>query len=369
MIRFMRLRAAIIIGVLAFMPIARAAAQAGSELARLIALYRAGNLEQAVTGLQALVRVAETGEQRALLEYHLGVALLKARPTESAAAWRRSISLDPDLRQDAGASDAERSAWEATRAQMRIPVSIRFEPAVTISGAGDSLGLIVDVPVATGVAAPRARVLLAVSQGRDPLELWSGTAGDRGMWDGSFGAEPARAGAYPLIVEVFDEAGAAPLRWRRMLDVTVEPVTQVLSLAPRPPAIRSMVTIRVSDMERRKRARRSGMIWALGGGLISFAASRAVPDVINLGAPNSGPRIALASVYGAGLASTLYGSMKLLSSATRKYETTVVVPDEGALQRQRSAESVWLADSVRVTSLNARRESLRRVTVRVRERR
>ena len=91
--------------------------------------------------------------------------------------------------------------------------------------------------------------------------------------------------------------------------------------------------------------------------------------MISIGAPNSGPRIALASAYGVGLASALYGSTKVVLSSTRRYETTIMVPDEGALRRQRFAESVWHADSVRVTGLNSRRDSLRRVTVEVRERR
>ncbi len=352
-----------------FVPITSAAAQQEDELSRLIGMYRSGNVEQAATGLQSLIRIAETSERRALLEYHLGLALLRTKPAEGSAALRRSIALDPDSRPQPAATSAERSAWEAVRSQMRIPIGIRFEPATTIAGTGDSLGLVVDVPVATGVAQPTARVLLAVSPGRDPLVLWTGTAGERGMWDGTFGGESPRSGSYPLIVEVFDEAGSAPLRWRRMLVVTADALTQPLALAPRPPSVRAMVPIRVRDTDRRNRARRNGLLWAVGGSIVSFTASRMVPDVIRSSPPNSGSRIALASVYGVGLASTLYGSLKMVRSVTKKYETTINVPDEAVLRRQRSAESAWLADSARVTSINTRPEALRRVTVQVTERR
>jgi hypothetical protein len=94
-----------------------------------------------------------------------------------------------------------------------------------------------------------------------------------------------------------------------------------------------------------------------------------VPDVIKLSAPKSAPRIALASVYGVGMASAVYGATNLLFSATRSYQSTVIVPDEAVLQRQRYLNAIWEADSTRVASFNARRDSLRRVTVQIRERR
>jgi len=353
---------------LGLVPVGSAAAQQGDEMARLISMYRIGNAERAAAGLQALVRVAETGEQRALLEYHLGLALLRLRPAEGSEALRRSISLDPDLLPDASATVAEQKAWDAVRSQMRIPISVRFEPATTIPGTADSLGLVVDIPVPTGVPQPRVRVLVATTQGRDPVELWTGVAGERGMWDGTFRGELPKSGSYPLIVEVFDEAGGAPLRWRRLLAVNSEPVALQLALQSRPTLVRALVPIRVNDTDRRKRSRRRGLVWAVGGGLVSFAASRMVPDVISTGAPNSGPRIALATVYGAGLASALYGTTKVALSVTRRFETTVIIPDEAVLRRQRFAESAWLADSARIMSLNARRDELRRVTVQVRER-
>jgi hypothetical protein len=295
--------------------------------------------------------------------------LLKVRPADGSAALRRSIALDPDLRPDAAASIDERTAWNAARARMRIPASIRFEPAAAIPGTGDSLGFVVDIPLANGIAPPPARVLLAVSPGRDPIELWNGTAGETGKWDGMFGGEPPKTGVYPLIVEVFDEAGAAPLRWRRMLAVTADAVTQPLPLAPRPSVGRAMASIRVDNPDGRKRAQRRGIIWGVGGGLVSFVASRMVPNVIGMSPPNGAPRVALASVYGAGLASALYGTTKVVLSGARRYETTVVLPDEGAMTRRRIAEAAWHADSIRIMAINARRESLRRITVDVRERR
>lgn len=355
--------------VLGLVPVGGADAQQGDELARLIAMYRSGSSERAAAGLGALVRTAETGEQRALLEYHLGFALLRARPSEATAALRRSISLDPDLRPDSAVSSAERIAWEGVRSQMLIPVGVRFEPATTIPGTGDSLGLVVDVPVATGIAQPRVRLLLVLPQGRDPLELWTGVAGERGMWDGTFSGELPRTGTYPLIVEMVDASGATPLRWRRSLKIDADAVTLPLSLAPRPQIVRAVIPIRVSDLDRRKRARRRGIVWALGGGVVSFLASRTAPDVIKLAAPNSGPRIALATVYGAGLVGAFYGTTKFLLSSTRRFETTVLVPDEALLRRQRFAEAVWLADSARVVPLNARLDSLRRISVQVMERR
>lgn len=363
------LRALLFVGIGAvLMPAASAGAQQGDALSRLIGLYRSGNAERAAAGLQALVRIAESYDQRALLEYHLGLALLKIRPDEGSAALRRSISLDPDLQPDSAASVAERGAWNAVRSQMRIPSGIRFEPATAILGTGDSLGFVVDVPIASGAVAPAVRVLLAVSPGGELLELWNGIAGERGSWSGMFGGEFLKPGSHPLIVEVVDDAGAAPLRWRRTLVASVDAVTEPLALATRPPSVRAMIPIRVRDVEARKRARRKGIIWGVGGALVAFTASRMVPDVIALGAPNSAPRIALASVYGAGLAGALYGTTRLALSATRKYETTVIVPDEGALRSRRSAEAAWQADSARVASLNGQRASLRRVTVQVRER-
>lgn len=370
-IRFRLLRAMLVVGVgSVLIPFRSAGAQQADELSRLIALYRSGSADKAVLGLQALVRGTDSFDQRALLEYHLGLALLKIRPNEGSAALRRSISLDPDLRPDTAASAAERSAWNAARSQMRIPVGIRFEPATAIPRAGDSLKFVVDVdiPVGSGLGAPPARVLLAMSPGRDPIELWNGKAGERASWDGMVGGDFPKPGSYPLIVEVFDDPGEAPMRWRRTLAVNVEAVSQPFALSARPPMVRAMVPIRVRDVEGRKRARRSGLIWGVGGGLVSFAASRMVPDVISMGAPNSAPRVALASVYGAGLASMLFGTTKVVLSATRKHEKTVVVPDEGALRRRRFVEESWLADSARVGLLNGQLASLRRVTVQVRER-
>ena len=354
--------------MLACVPFETAAAQ-GGELARFVAMYRAGNSEQAAAGLLALSRVAQSVDQRALVEYHLGLALLRTRPAEASAPLRRSIAIDPDLRPDSAATTADRRAWDEVRSQMAIPTSVRFEPATVIAGAGDSVGVFVDVPGMTGSARPRVRVLLGVGQGKDPIELWAGTAGERGTWDGTFRNEPPQSGAYPLIIEVLNESGEAPVRWRRSLQVSADALSQPLALSPRPRMINAMTAVRVRDTDQKKRSRRRGVIWTVGGTLVSFAASRMVPDAVKISAPNSGPRIALASVYGAGLAGALFGATKLTLSATRSYETTVLVPDEQLLRRQRYQESSWLADSARVTSLNARRESLRRVTVQVQERR
>ena len=354
--------------VLTLVPWASSAAQA-TDLQRFVAMYRAGNAEAAAAGLLTLSRISESIEQRALAEYHLGLALLRLRPTESVAALRRSISIDPDLRPEVAATGAERKAWDDARAQMAVPTGVRFEPATTIPGTGDSIGVVVDVPDIPGTARPRVRVLLALSPGRDPITVSSGFAGERGAWDGTFGNEVPQDGTFPLIVEVLNESGLPPIRWRRSLHVTTEPLPQPFVLAPRPVFASAVVRVRVRDLERKKRARRSGLVWSLGGTLVAFAASRVVPDAINFSAPNSGPRIAVASVYGAGLAGALYGSTKLLFSARRGYETTVLIPDEAVLRRRRFTQSVWQADSARVASLNGRRDSLRRITVQVRERR
>jgi hypothetical protein len=64
----------------------------------------------------------------------------------------------------------------------------------------------------------------------------------------------------------------------------------------------------------------------------------------------------------------LYGGLKVLRSATRRYETTVLVPDEGALRRQRSADAAWDADSARISSFNARLGTLSRISVQVKDR-
>lgn len=354
--------------VIALAPFESATAQ-GGELARFIAMYRSGNAEPAVAGLLALSRIAETVEQRAVVEYHLGLALLRTRPAEAGAALRRSISIDPDLRPDVASTGSERKAWEDVRAQMSVPTSIRFLPATTIPGTGDSIGMIVDVSAVSGGIRPRVRVLLALPQGRDPVELWAGIAGERGAWDGTFRGDLPQQGTYPLIVEVFDESGVAPLRWRRSLELSTQPLPQPLMLSPRPVMVSGAVSIRVKDDDRKKGVRRRGIAWAVGGTLVAFAASRMVSNAIDIAAPNGGPRIALATMYGLGLASAVYGTTRVTLSATRRYETTVTVPNDAVLRRQRFAESMWQADSARVTSLNARRDSLRRVTVQVQERR
>jgi hypothetical protein len=349
-------------------PISSLHAQSG-ELARLIALYRSGSVEAAVAGLLAYARVEQSFEQRALAEYHLGIAQLRTRPSDAAAALRRSIALDPDLRPDSNAVAVERKAWDNARAQMSVPREIRFDPPTTIVGAGDSVGIIVDVPSFPGALTPRIRVLLAIAQERDPVELWSGTAGQRGKWDGSFRGVVPQSGSYPLIVEVFGELGEAPIRWRRSLNVTTEMLPQPAAMTSRPQTYRTMIPIRVIDRDSKQKARNRGLLWALGGSVVSFAATRMAPNAVNMSAPNGGPRIAVASMYGAGLASAVYGGTKVMLSAIREYETTVLVPDEAELRRQRAMISAWQADSVQAATFDPRRESRRRVTFRIQERR
>lgn len=348
-------------------PNGSAAAQSG-ELGRLVALYRSGSVEPAVAGLLVLSRIGETVEQRALVEYHLGLALLRVRPAEASAALRRSISIDPDLRPEPTATAAELRAWEDVRSQMPIPSGIHFSPATALAGSGDSIGVTVDVNRVAGSAQPRVRLLLAPAEGRDPVEVWSGTAGESSAWDGMFRGELPQSGTYPLIVEILSETGVAPIRWRRSLEVRSEPLPQPFVLAPRPRRVSAVMPIRVRDTDGQKRARRRGIIWAVGGSLVSIAASRIVPDAINMSPPNGAPRIAVATIYGAGLAGAVYGAVKVALSATRRYETTVLVPDEAELYRQRFIESAWQTDSARMTSLNARRDALRRITVQVRGR-
>jgi hypothetical protein len=349
------------------MPLSALSAQ-GAELSRLIALYRSGNVEAAATGLMALSRIAETAEQRALVEHHLGLALIQTRPAESSAVLRRSIALDPNLRPDASATNTERAAWESARAQMSVPNDVRFSPSTVIAGSGDSIAIFVDIPVVVGRPQPRIRVLLALPRGRDSAQLWTGTAGGRGSWDGTFDGELPAPGVYPLIVEVFNEPGTAPLRWRKALQIGVTPITEPLPLPPRPAPVASATLVRVPDAERRARTIRRGAIWSIAGGVVSFAASRAVPNAIDISAPNGAARIAVASVYGTGLAGALYGSTKMALALTRRHERDIVVPDESALRRQRFAEARWLADSSRISALNARRESLRVVSVQIRDR-
>ena len=363
------IRLGTLVALLLLVPPHRAAAQSTAELSRLVSLYRNGSAESAITGLLALSRTAETFEQRALVEYHLGLALMRTRSPDGAAALRRSIAIDPDLRPDAAATAADWKMWEDVRARMAVPTGIRFEPASTIPGTADSIGLTVEVPALVGSGQPRVRVLVVLPQGRDPVELWSGFAGDRGMWDGSFRGATPEAGTFPLIVEVFSERDGEPIRWRRSLQLSTEPVPQQLTAAPRPPSVSAMQSIRVRDADRQKRVRRRGAIWSVGGSIVAFTATRMVPDVIKRSAPNSAPRIALASVYSAGLVGAFYGATKVAFSARRSYQTTVLVPDEAVLQRQRYLNAIWQADSARVASFNARRESLRRVTVQLGERR
>ena len=357
----------VLLGLLASIPWSRVDAQ-GTELARLVALYRSGNTDAAVTGLQALSRTAETYPQRALVEYHLGLALLRTRPAEAAAALRRSIATDPDLRPESAATLAEQKAWSDARERMRVPRGVRFEPSSVLAGGGDSLGVIVDVPRADGAGQPRVRVLLAGGAGRDPVPVWSGIAGDTGRWDGTLMGEFPASGVYPLIVEVWTDSTEAPLRWRRSVQIVANALAEPLPVARRPVLASAAVPVRVSDPEKRRRARRSALLWMTGGTIASFVAWRVVPDAIRVSKPQSAVRIAVASVYSAGFGASIYGGYRLLTSARRRYETTVVMPDEALLRSQRSLLASWQADSLRLSSLNARRDGLRRISIQLLER-
>lgn len=337
----------------------------GVDLPRLVAQYRAGNATQAIEGLQQLLRVATNNEQRALAEHHLGMALLRVRPADASVSLRRSIALDPDLQPEAAATPEERAAWSAARAELPVPVEVRVDPASVVLGTRDSLGITVVVARASSRATARVRLRVIRAGLRDTVTVWSGRSGVRSAWDGSVAGVPLTNGQIPAVIEVEDDGSPLVVQWRRVLDVRLEPVREPLAIPTRPVAPVQVDTVTMIDQEGKARSVQRSLRWVVAGVGVAAIASALVPTAIDYSAARSGPRIAVASTYGLGLAVTAAGLVSSGLRLSRTTTTAVVVPDESAIRQHRASLSQWAADSARVDALNGRLNELTRVIVRV----
>jgi hypothetical protein len=343
-----------------------AAGQAqGADLSRLVAQYRTGSATQAVEGLQQLLRLAATNDQRAITELHLGMALLRVRPADAPSSLRRSIALDPDLQPDAGATVDERSAWAAARAELPVPVELRFEPASLILGAKDSLGVLVTTASAGSRSPARVRLRVIRPAFRDTVTVWSGRTDVRSRWDGTVSTVPLPEGRVPVIVEVEDDATSLVIQWRRLLEVSQERVVEPLAMSPRPVAPPLLKAVTTVDRDAAARTVKRGGRWLLAGLGIAAISSALVPTAIDYSAPGSLPRWGVAAGYGLGLAATLGGVAYIGSRINATPNTTVIVPDEPAMRQFRAATIAWAADSARISGLNTRLQELTKISVRV----
>lgn len=340
-----------------------AAQSGGSDLARYVALYRAGRVADATDGLQGLIRTAVGDEQRALYEYHLGLALLRGRSNDAAGALRRAAALDPDLRPDTGATQAERSAFLSARAELPIPSSIDFVPSTAVPEAGELIGVIVRLPDAKARGGVRVRAR-GLRGPRDTVTLFAGQVGSRIEWDGTLAGTPAPPGPLPVVVEVADDQASLTILWRLVLEVTSDAVSEPLTLRERPTAWAYDGVVSVQDRERRATAVRRGVRIAAISGTLALATGFGAAGVAQWSPPESGPRILAAALYGATLIGTSYGAWSAWRAATREREAVYLMADESVLRRNRAALEQWRADSVRVSALNQRLSNLRRLTVR-----